>query len=196
MWQVINRSSRTMISTLILGRLAIASSPIASVRTADTFQLDGHSINTPGVTLWPLVLGDEFTSSQNSPVIILFRDGSRVKLDAGSRARIAGSEEQPKVVLLSGTLDFKLVPKSNLTVTNLESERKKAASLAKNNRPLVPAKVGEAVSEGSNIASAVAAADSLPVLFGSQFLLPPTIATSAGVRAAALVMEPPVSPHL
>jgi len=185
-WQVINRSSRTMVSALILGRLAIAAAPIASVRTADTFQLDGHSINTPGVTSWPLVLGDELTSSQNSPVIVLFKDGSRVKLDAGSRAKIAGSEEQPKVVLLSGTLDFKLVPKSNLTVTNLAAERKKSADLAKNKTPLVPA----AATAG------VAAVDSVPVLLGSQFLLPSTIATNAGIRAAPLVMEPPVSRHL
>jgi hypothetical protein len=191
---VINRFSRMLFSALILAGLALAALPIASVRTADVFQIDGHSIDTPGVTSWPLVLGDELTSSQNSPVIVLFRDGSRVKLDAGSRAKIAGSEDQPKVVLLSGTLDFKLVPKSSLTVTNLESERKKAAALEKNKPPFVPAKVGEAATIAPE--AGVAAVDSLPVLLGSQFLLPSTIATSAGVRAAPLVMEPPVSPHL
>jgi hypothetical protein len=153
------------------------------------------------------VLGDELTSSQNSAVIVLFKDGSRVKLDAASRAKIAGSEEQPKVVLLSGTLDFKLVPKSNLTVTNLASERKKSAApvfadvkagtapvpaiaLAQNKTP------GEAATVGKAATTGVAAVDSFPVLPYSQFLLPSTIATSTGVRAAPLVAVPPVSPHL
>jgi hypothetical protein len=159
------------------------------------FQLDGHTINTPGVTLWPLVLGDELTSSQNSPVIILFRDGSRVKLDAGARAKIAGSDEQPKVVLLAGTLDFKLVPKSNLNVTNLQSERKKALAA----RAVAPyGGTSPAAAQTATIESTAgfAAVDSFPVLLGSQFLLPSTVATSTGVRAAPLVMEPPVSRHL
>jgi hypothetical protein len=71
----------------------------------------------------PLAVGSEVATS-SAPAVLFFVDGSSVKLAAGSRARLIGSEAQPKLVLLAGSLDYKLVLGSNLSVTNLDLERK------------------------------------------------------------------------
>lgn len=188
MSQVIDRLGSSLVLGLIFGGMAaMAATPIATVRTSDAFQLDGHSMNTPGVTAWPLVLGDELTTPQNSPLVVLFRDGSEVKLAAASRAQIVGTEKQPKLVLLSGSLDFKLAPKSNILVTNLKSESAEAASSAV---------TSDAVSHnfGGNATLATSAAAALTA---STFLIPAsTAALSSAPKAAALVTVPPVSRHL
>ena len=102
---------------------ALAAKPVASITSAEPFALDGHPVNTPGVSSFPVVVGDT-VSTTRGPAVLLFSDGSAMKLGSNSAVRIAGVESRPKVVLLSGALDYKIVPGSNLSVMNLDSEHK------------------------------------------------------------------------
>ncbi len=114
------------LSVLFLSTL-FASRPVATITSAEPFALDGHSINTPGVTSFPIVVGDT-VGTLHGPAVLLFKDGSELKLGANSSVQIAGAEVKPKVVLLGGALDFKLTPGSNLAVTNLDSEHKNGSA--------------------------------------------------------------------
>jgi hypothetical protein len=101
----------------------LAFSPIATVTSAEPFTLDGHAVQVSGITAIPLAVGNEVATS-TAPAVLFFTDGSSVKLAASSRAKLTGSEAQPKLVLLAGSLDYKVVLGSNLSVTSLDLERK------------------------------------------------------------------------
>ena len=107
----------------VLSLPLLGASPVARVSSPEAFTLDGRSIAVSGISPVPLAVGDEVATS-NAPAVLFFADGSSVKLAAGSRARLTGSEAQLKLVLLAGSLDYKLVLGSNLSVTNLDLERK------------------------------------------------------------------------
>ena len=109
---------------LAAAAVPLSAATLATVTSASPFALDGRSINTPGVTSFPLVLGD-LLSTASGPAVVLFQDGSKVKLLPNSSVKIAGAAAKPKLVLLSGSLDYKLVPGSSLSVTNLDIERKR-----------------------------------------------------------------------
>lgn len=70
----------------------------------------------------PFALGDEIATS-DAPAVLYFSDGSSVKLAANSRAKLTGTETWPKLVLLAGSLDYKLILGSSLSVTKLDLER-------------------------------------------------------------------------
>lgn len=108
---------------IISGLPALALAPIATVTTAEPFMLDGHMVTVLGMTSVPLAVGHEISTS-NMPIVLFFSDGSSVKLGAGSRARLTGSDMQPKLILLAGSLDYKVVLGSNLSVTSLDLERR------------------------------------------------------------------------
>ena len=101
----------------------LAMAPVATVTSAEPFILDGHTVAVSVITDVPLMLGNEVATS-SAPVVLYFAYGSSVKLGAGSRAKLTGSEAQPKLVLLAGSLDYKVVLGSNLSVTSLDLERK------------------------------------------------------------------------
>jgi hypothetical protein len=107
-----------------VGISALGSTAVATVTSALAFVIDGHSIDAPGVTSFPLVVGDTVATSQGSAVLF-FPDGSAVKLGINSSAKIDGDAASPKLILLAGALDYRLVPGSNLAITNLEAERDK-----------------------------------------------------------------------
>jgi hypothetical protein len=108
---------------LLLSLPGWAFSPIATVSSPETFTVDGHAVTVSGITAVPLRVGDEVATSI-APAVLIFADGSSVKLAAGSRAKLIGSEALPKLVLLAGSLDYKVVLGSNLSVTKLDLERK------------------------------------------------------------------------
>ncbi len=113
-------------SAFLLGVIAFsafAAKPIATITSAEPFALDGHPVNTPGVSSFPVVVGDTVATAKG-PAVLVFPDGSAMKLGSNSSVRIAGVEASPKVVLLAGALDYKIVPGSSLSVTNLDAERK------------------------------------------------------------------------
>jgi hypothetical protein len=85
--------------------------------------VNGHAVKVAGITSVALAVGNE-VSTVNAPAVLFFADGSSVKLGASSRARLMGSDAQPKLVLLAGSLDYKVVLGSNVSVTSLDLERK------------------------------------------------------------------------
>jgi hypothetical protein len=120
-----NRSNWLAAAVLILlsGLPVFGMAAVATISSPEPFSLNGRSVTVSGVTEMPLAVGSEVATS-NAPAVLFFADGSSVKLAAGSRARLTGSEAQLKLVLLAGSLDYKLVLGSNLSVTNLDLERK------------------------------------------------------------------------
>ncbi len=107
----------------VLSLPLLGASPVARVSSPEAFTLDGRSIAVSGISPVPLAVGDEVATS-NAPAVLFFADGSSVKLAPASRAKLTGSDTRPKLVLLSGSLDYKVVLGSNLSVTNLDVERK------------------------------------------------------------------------
>ena len=95
---------------------SFASAPIATVSSAEPVTLAGHSLSAPGVSAWPLVTGDEITTS-TATATILFRDGSSVALAAKSSALLTGTSTQPKLVLIAGSLNYSLVAGSKVALS-------------------------------------------------------------------------------
>jgi hypothetical protein len=95
-------------ASITLTMTALAAPSVATVTSAVPFVLDGHSVTSPGVTSFPLVPGDTVATT-NGPAVLLFHDGSTVKLGENSSAKIDTVGENPKVILLAGALDYKLV---------------------------------------------------------------------------------------
>jgi hypothetical protein len=100
-----------------LAPLGLAAGPIATVSSSQSFNLSGHAVTAAGITSWPLVAGDDLATG-GSPAVLYFHDGSSVTLSAGSTAKLGGSAREPKLMLTSGTFDYKLVAGSKVTVTN------------------------------------------------------------------------------
>ncbi len=95
---------------------SFASAPIATVSSPEPVTLAGHSLSAPGVASWPLVTGDEITTS-TAPATILFHDGSSVALAAKSSALLTGTSTQPKLVLIAGSLNYSLVAGSKVALS-------------------------------------------------------------------------------
>ena len=108
---------------MMAGPAVVALTPLATVTSAEPFWVNGQAVNVAGITSVSLGVGNEVATA-NGPAVLFFADGSSVKLGASSRVRLIGSEAQPKVVLLAGSLDYKVVLGSTLSVTNLDQERK------------------------------------------------------------------------
>ena len=108
---------------LMAGFSAVALTPLATVTSADPFWVNGRAVSGAGIASVTLAVGNEVATA-NGPAVLFFADGSSVKLGASSRVRLIGSDARPKVVLLAGSLDYKVVLGSTLSVTNLDQERK------------------------------------------------------------------------
>jgi hypothetical protein len=154
--------------------------------------LDGHTVSSPGVTSFPLVSGDTVSTS-NGPAVLLFRDGSTVKLGENSSVKLDTVGANQKVVLLAGALDYKLVAGSNLKVTNLDMVRKPAVAgsgPAANNSH---GRIASVLSSPSFILSAGGGAVGV-----ATALLNPFSSGAAATTSGATPIDhlPPVSRHL
>lgn len=112
-----NRTIILVAALMAFGCASFASLPVANVSSAQGFYLDGHAVAAAGVSSWPLVSGDDLTTTA-AAATMFFPDGSRVKLAPQSRVKITGTAEQPKVILLAGNLNYRLAPGSLLLLTN------------------------------------------------------------------------------
>ncbi len=99
--------------------ISFASAPVANVSSAEPLTLDGHSISAPGVSSWPVVVGDQVATT-TAPAIMSFTDGSRLTLAPQSRVKIIGTNAKPTVVLTAGNLEYKLAAGSPLSLTDTE----------------------------------------------------------------------------
>ncbi len=182
------------LSFFLLVSVALAAPPFAIVTSAFPFVLDGHAISSPGVTSFPLVDGDTVATS-NGAAVLLFNDGSRVKLGDNSSAKLESDETRTKVVLLSGALDFKLVAGSNIFVTNLDTLRKQAVDAL----PAVTASPRKKSATGVASAGFILSAGGSSVGLASTLLNPLASGAKAASQAARtarpMAQLPPCSTH-
>jgi hypothetical protein len=115
----ITSSAKLFCGFISLTAVTFASAPVASVSSTSPFTLDGSSLTVAGVMSWPLVIGDELATNTAS-ASILFKDGSNVTLAPKSTLKITGQEGSPVVVLESGSVDYKLVKDSKVSLIRLQ----------------------------------------------------------------------------
>lgn len=87
--------------------VCLAAAPIANVSGMEPFKVSGVSVPVSGVASWPLIAGDEL-SVGNAPVVLTFKDGSRVTLGKNSRATVEGESKNAALRLLDGAMAFTL----------------------------------------------------------------------------------------
>lgn len=124
--------------TAVLSVPGFCFTPIATVSSAEPFTVNGRAITPSDTKTWPLEVGNEIATS-TAPAVLFFPDGSSVKLAKSSRAQLTGTDSQLKLILLSGSLDYKVVLGSNLSVTNLDVERqmkRRAPSVSPATKPI------------------------------------------------------------
>ena len=155
----------TLLPVLVVS--AVAESPVASVSSPEPFMLDGVQMPVAGVPSWPLVGGDE-VSTTNAPAVISFQDSSQVTLDKNSKARLKRSGAGITLFLLQGTFLIRSVVGSKVKVATLDHAI----------TPLVGSEVQLSVAPGSN-ASQVS--NNSPIVTASAKKPPPP--------------PPPPSPH-
>ena len=112
-----SRFTLIAIITAAFGLASFARTPLATMSSPEPFTIAGHFMSEPGVSFWPVVSGDEISTS-TAPGTILFQDGSKVRLAPKSSVRLMGTVLRPKLVLIVGDLDYRLTPGSKLEVTN------------------------------------------------------------------------------
>jgi hypothetical protein len=148
---------------LAFGAACFATPTVATVTSPEPIALDGHALSGVVISSWPLVTGDSVATT-SSPATLSFKDGSSVQLSKNSSANLVGSSDQPKLVLTSGSLDYKIVPGSKLIVA-------RSTDLVK---AVTPASI-------SNIASTRSS-------HSSFFAASAAYASVAGVSAAAVAL--------
>lgn len=84
-----------------------AASQIAEITSGESYRLSGASIPVAAVPSWPAVSGD-VVETVGSALSMRFADGSRVVLDANSRAKLIQVGKTAQVELLSGSAAFSL----------------------------------------------------------------------------------------
>jgi ferric-dicitrate binding protein FerR (iron transport regulator) len=98
---------------LAVSLLASAAPPVASLRSASDFQLSGATVNTAGVSSWPVMAGDKVASGV-TPATLRFTDGTVVTLGPGSQAKIEQEKDKLTVRLVSGFMSFVTSPASSM----------------------------------------------------------------------------------
>ena len=116
--KLVTSSIRLVAWVLSATALASAGGPsVANVSSIQNIVLDGHAVAAAGVTSWPLVVGDTLQST-TSDATVVFPDGSHITLSPQSKLRIEGTLTKPRIVLVSGNLDYKLSPGSDVTLSS------------------------------------------------------------------------------
>jgi hypothetical protein len=92
-----------------------AGTPVGVVASDEPVLLSGVPVPFRVVSSWPVVAGDEITTTA-SPALLLFRDKSRVVLDVKSRARLENDRGAMTFRLLEGSFSYDLEPGSALRI--------------------------------------------------------------------------------
>jgi hypothetical protein len=111
----------TVIIASILGAALAAAAPVATISSAEPFQLRGASVPVRGVPDWPLSAGDEIATGA-APAMISFADGSRVYLNSHTRAKLQVTGKQNVLRLMQGDLAYKVSKNSLVSVAGLNRE--------------------------------------------------------------------------
>ena len=125
----------------------------ATATSSSAFKLGGAEVQVAGIPNWPVAAGDEVQAGA-APVLISFRDGNRVTLARGSKAKIEKNGDKTLLRLLDGSCSYIL--KSRLSFGLMAGDK--------------PAEVS-GLRGSLSTASAAKAAGNLPV--SAEVLLPP-----------------------
>jgi len=90
-----------------------AATPLANVSSTEPFLVSGVKVPVEGVSSWPVIAGDELKAG-NAPVVLTFKDGTRVTLGKNSRATVEGKSKNAALRLLEGAMAFTLMKGSNV----------------------------------------------------------------------------------
>ncbi len=108
-----------MLRLLLILSIAGAMFAQTTTRTAATatsggaFTLVGIVVQIAGVPSWPVAAGDELQAGE-APVLISFKDGSRVTLAKGSKAKIEKNGGKTLLRLLDGSCSYILTSQLSL----------------------------------------------------------------------------------
>ncbi len=98
------RKTASILGVLVgsLGLLS-ASEPIATISSTGSFVLRGVTVNSSGVSRWPIMAGDSFESG-SSTAVVQFKDGSKVSMSESSKGLIVANGDQISFRLVSGSM--------------------------------------------------------------------------------------------
>jgi hypothetical protein len=88
---------------------------VASVSSAQPFELRGKTVPARGATSWTVRAGDELKTSA-APATLKFKDGTQLTLDPDSKIRVEQDGSRVVVRVLDGAVDYQLSAKTNLTL--------------------------------------------------------------------------------
>ena len=128
--------SRILLIGSLIAAFCFAAAPVAKVSSASNFRLRGADVTAAGVADWPLTTGDEIGTG-DGVAVISFRDGSRVTLARGTRARLDSDNGTPVFRLLSGALQYSIAAGSALRIYENSNLQAKPAGIV-STTPLSP----------------------------------------------------------
>ena len=92
---------------VLFALLAFGAPPVGKVSSSEPFDLRGARVTVAGVPSWPLMSGDEI-ATPNSAAEVTLKDGSRVVLVKGSKAKVEEKAGKLVVRLLEGASAYVL----------------------------------------------------------------------------------------
>ena len=98
---------------------ALAAAPIATVISGEGLKVRGTAVPATSVSSWPVTNGDELASS-GSPAVVMFKNQSRLTLEANSRVKLEQRGDNTCVFLLAGSIKLNAVAGSKLGVCGLK----------------------------------------------------------------------------
>ena len=87
--------------------------PVGSVTSSESFLLSGHSVPVADIPNWPVMVGDDITTTSSSAVL-QFQDGSRVLLFANSSGKIEQGNNSLVFRLQTGSATINSSPDSRV----------------------------------------------------------------------------------
>lgn len=99
---------------LLLG--AAADRPVATITSADAFNIGGVQVAATGVSSWPLMAGDE-VQTLRSGAVIRMHDGTRIALAKASSLKLERGGGAGMIVrLTAGDMRYKLEPNAQTQI--------------------------------------------------------------------------------
>jgi hypothetical protein len=114
-----------MLNTRIVPLMALvvsvlmAATPIATVVSGEGLTVRGTPVPPTAISSWPVASGDELASSA-SPAVVMFKDQSRITLNANSRMKLEQREGSTCVYVLQGSLKLSAVAGAKMVVSGLD----------------------------------------------------------------------------
>jgi hypothetical protein len=93
----------------------MAAAPIATVVSGEGLKVRGTPVPSTAVSSWPVASGDELASSA-SPAVVMFKDQSRLTLNASSRVKLEQRAGNTCIFLLEGSLRLSAVTGAKIGV--------------------------------------------------------------------------------